>query len=354
MTAVPTPRLLLCDEPPLLIKGSDTRVFLNRLLTINVRALGEGEGQATHLLNATGRLSASLFLTQLGGVSWLAIPRTLSASELLQKLDLYLFGEDVQLMTSDWVGVRLICSPPQLDQLTDALGLKGEPAVSPVTGAERGWAVLRSELESEREEAEVLLRADRWARDRGLIELEWWGARARRDELVATLQAQGAQLLSAQDAEDLRLQLGAPDRPEYQERYTPLDVEGSSTLLSVSEGKGCYPGQEVIERTLALGQPARQLAHLRVAVDGDSQLVSSLGSAPLNHPLYSSPERSLEVGELTSISPKVSADGARYGLALLKRKHVALKELYTAQGAKLIVVSTPPVALGEGEVRDER
>ncbi|MEE2644469.1 MAG: hypothetical protein VYD19_06005, partial [Myxococcota bacterium] len=43
---------------------------------------------------------------------------------------------------------------------------------------------------------------------------------------------------------------------------SPLDwgIDG------ISEGKGCYPGQEVIERSIALGRAAREPVHLSLSL----------------------------------------------------------------------------------------
>ena len=52
---------------------------------------------------------------------------------------------------------------------------------------------------------------------------------------------------------------------EFGDHCTPLDASGADGL---TDGKGCYPGQEVIERTIALGRPARAL----VSVESESPL----------------------------------------------------------------------------------
>lgn len=338
-----TPCHLLCDERPLLIDGEDARIFLNRLLTINVLKINEGEGYPAHLLDATGKLSASLYLICLSATRWLAIPRTLSAEALLERLDMYLFGEAVTFTRASLVGLRVIGSPEALLELADPLEYTS-PVLSPVMGEALGWRLL-----SERARGALTLQADRWARGSGLVELEWWGEVHARAELSEGLTQRGVSALSVEGAEQLRLSLGAPDRPEYQARYTPLDVEGSSPLLSVSEGKGCYPGQEVIERTLALGKPARTLVHLSFAHAEvlERTRPSKLGVDPLDLPIFCDPERTEEAGLVSSISPVGSTP--RYALASLKRRYAGHETLYLQGGVTLHVTSRQSAREGGDE-----
>ncbi len=82
----------------------------------------------------------------------------------------------------------------------------------------------------------------------------------------------------------------------------PLEVNLKS---AIADQKGCYPGQEVIEKIVAIGSPARKLC----LVEGEASGLS-LPVALLN-------EKNEEAGKLTSF-----ADGA--GLAIIKR--TSLKE----------------------------
>ncbi len=82
----------------------------------------------------------------------------------------------------------------------------------------------------------------------------------------------------------------------------PLEVNLGSAIDS---NKGCYPGQEVIEKILALGSPARRLCLLR-RVDG-------AGNETLPAILHDA--TGAEAGKLTS------SDG-EYALAILKRTHL--------------------------------
>ncbi len=88
--------------------------------------------------------------------------------------------------------------------------------------------------------------------------------------------------------EHLRIQSGYPALgKELTEDATPLDV---GDLRGISISKGCYPGQEVIERTLAKGSPAKKLVQLQLSAS-----TSESGSELFD-------ENQERIGTITSVS----------------------------------------------------
>ena len=328
------PRYLLEPLGSLWIEGPDACGFLNRLLTLKVSALSPGEGSPAHLLDSTGKLAASLYLLRLSEDRWLGLPRTLSAAELGERLELYHFGERLTFKPSDELrGLRVICdrqdAPRALESLSASAAHSEGWTLEPVAAGERGWRALMGAPEGQ-----MLWRAARWSRGTELIELELRAQGAALSAAAERLEAQGFSALSPEEAEALRLRLGAPGAAELLPSYTPLDVEGTRALVSVSEGKGCYPGQETIERTLALGQPARALVHLRLEGSGGAPEELSAG-----HKLWSDEEEPRELGQLSSISPPLPGE-PRYALAMVKRKAQALSRLKSEGGQVFIVLSS--------------
>ncbi len=82
----------------------------------------------------------------------------------------------------------------------------------------------------------------------------------------------------------------------------PLEVNLQS---AISDQKGCYPGQEVIEKIISLGSPAKKLALIKALQE----------SPPLTTPATVLSIDRHEVGVLTSYA-------SGYGLAVLKRTHL--------------------------------
>jgi folate-binding protein YgfZ len=80
----------------------------------------------------------------------------------------------------------------------------------------------------------------------------------------------------------------------------PLEV---NLRTAIHDNKGCYPGQEVIEKIISLGSPAKKLS-----------LLEGVTSETLPTPLFDSASGS-EVGTLTSVS-------GGFGLGILKRTHL--------------------------------
>lgn len=109
----------------------------------------------------------------------------------------------------------------------------------------------------------------------------------------------------------------------------PLEVNLAS---AIDENKGCYPGQEVIEKIISLGSPARRLCLLRRSgTDGDASSDASSdvssdtkrGALPLPAVLLDS--TGAEAGKLTSSDGDVA-------LAIVKRTHLKEGSMLSTHG----------------------
>lgn len=210
------------------IEGADAAAFLNRLLTLDVLHLEVGCGARTFLLSSTGRVEACFHLLRTGEERFLAECGAGHGAEVCAQLDRYHFGERITFVPCDDLTV---------------FTLQGDGAAELLPEAPSGpWDHVQTEL-------------GRVARvDRGGDGYDVWCAAA------PTLDAERGDLALL---ERMRVAAGVPDFPaEYGPHSSPLEVSGTS---GVTEQKGCYPGQEVIERTLAIGRPPRKLVRLTVA-----------------------------------------------------------------------------------------
>ena len=104
------------------------------------------------------------------------------------------------------------------------------------------------------------------------------------------------------------------------ETTNPLEVNLRS---AIHDQKGCYPGQEVIEKVISLGSPARKLA----LVQGSH--TSSLPAAIID------PQTNAEVGTLTSFH-----EG--FGLAILRRTHVKEGLQFKTPSGSLTLLKVSP------------
>ena len=92
-------------------------------------------------------------------------------------------------------------------------------------------------------------------------------------------------------------------------------------MNGIVQQKGCYPGQEVIERTIALGRPARKIVSVSMKQFRDA------------HQIKDSDHR--DVGQVTTLVGSASGDGAE-GLAVVKYT-LPLSETYYLDGESIIL-----------------
>ncbi len=252
------------------VSGQDSQDLLNRILTLDVKQLESGEGSWAFLLDHRGRVLESMWLLKRTPELWIAVSET-GAESLGVSLDHFVFGERVNFRPlSDHSCVYLSWSgqaQPQLSSLE-----KNE------------WTVVPLILFKDSDD------------DEGLCVLP----KTELEPLQSSLQSLALAPLSVEEFEDLRVSWGGPLPSREYDGGTPLDVG----RRGVTEGKGCYPGQEVIERTLAIGKPSRRTERVNLTLRADE--LPSLRDAyhrgaPLS--LFSSADSaSAIVGELTSLS----------------------------------------------------
>ena len=243
------------------VVGEDAPGFLDRLLTITASALPVGGGSRGFLLEAKGRIRCAFFVARLGEARFLFDCEAGAGEALMGALDMYHFAE------------RLEFKVP-------------EETLSAVQGP--GSAALLASLPGGR----VPIPRDRC----GLGGVDLWG-----DPIEGPR-------LSVAALELVRVEQGVPCAPnEYNAESSPLEVSG---LEGITDAKGCYPGQEVIERTLSLGRPPRAL--VKLALD-----------APLAVPAQLTLD-GVAAGTLTSCVSH--PDGRVLGLALIKRKRLEAPE----------------------------
>ncbi len=268
------------------VVGPDAESFLDRLLTVGVKTMQPGQGGRAFLLDARGRIQLAFDLYRLDGESFVTDASPGHGAEIIEKLDMFHFGERLAFEPDAGAESALELHGPRAAAALAAMGL--EAPAQP--GDHASGAV-----------AEVTLRIVR--RDRtaapGYVLIFPAGAYPAiwRAALTAGARPVGFDALDA-----ARIAAGRPAHPhELGPHASPLEMGG---MDGITEGKGCYPGQEVIERTIALGRPARRLMRLsidRAVAPGDA-LTDEAGKA---------------VGTLTSVAP--TGDGA-VALALIKHR----------------------------------
>jgi len=217
------------------LEGPDARDFLHRLTTARAHAMNPGDGTLACFLNAQGKIRAVFTLWCLEENHFgLEVPAGADGrfhNELLAAIDQYTFAEKMTL--SDIPGEKLACAWIFPDAAGDATAGLGTQA-----------------------HAEEIRLNRHGTRDFGRPWLSVWG---RPERLRQWLEREypGARIAQSEELNSWRVRSCRPwVGAEITDAVTPLDI---GIPDSVAENKGCYPGQEVIEKIAALGSPARRL-----------------------------------------------------------------------------------------------
>ncbi len=260
--------------------GDDASEFLNRLTSITPHKMEDGTGSPGFLLEHNGKIKVSFELYRHTKTDISLFCQHEDADRLHMALDMFHFGEALTLtIEPQYLAVLVHENVDSLQTITS-------------------------------QEADFL----KW---RGQQDYRLWFAKPERViEIVQTGAADGRQVGGLDDFERVRIREGIASAPyEWNDRFTPLDVKGHAGIV---EQKGCYPGQEVIERTIAIGRPARRLVKVKGASIMPEQKIMNASNQA--------------IGFLTSTIQ--ATPSSRVGLAVIKSK-VVLTETYHTDGESI-------------------
>lgn len=225
------------------VRGGDRFRWLSGMVTNMVQDLGANEGAWNLVLNSQGRIQGDLEVWR-GEVG--AVSQSVSADELeiqiesaqverlMAHLDKYIIMDDVELIPVEDVGAIGVFGP-MAEKVLGAIGIAGfEKTLTQKLVAWNG--------------REVLVRR---AFSTIVPRYELWIESGSQDELRKALSAAGSQSGKAGPvgfaaAEMLRIVEGIPRYGvEMVERDLPQE---SSQMRALHFSKGCYQGQEIVER----------------------------------------------------------------------------------------------------------
>jgi len=295
------------------LRGRDRAPWLHNLTTNAVKTLAPGQGNYAFAINLKGRILFDLDVLALADAFWLDLDARLVAKALAH-FDKYTIAEDVHCRdcTADFTRIAL-CGPAAVE-IADALGaanVASMPQLSslpvPLCGRHR-----------------LLVRHDFAGIFGAELYIDTADAAQCRTRLLEIGQPVGLRPAGWQALDTLRIESGLP---RYGQDITEdtLPAETGQSARAVSYTKGCYLGQEVVERMRSRGAVANQLVGLR--------LTARLAAPPaIPSPLTSA---GAEVGRLTSIchSPALNS---WIGLATVRSSHAA-------PGTRLLLLADPPL-----------
>ena len=287
--------------------------WLNGMISNNVRDLASGHGVYAFLLNAQGRIQADLYAFQ-RGESLLIDTEGAQREKVLQLFDRYIIADDVEIADIS-------------DKLT-ALGLTGPESRKVLERA--GIAVpdlahLQFADAACQQKSITLLHSGEEARESWQIWIAPEHGGALRDALVTA----GARPAGTAALNLFRIARGIPQfGVDIRDRDLPQET-GQTRALNFT--KGCYLGQEIVERIRSRGAVHRQFT----GFDVEGTL-----PAPGAKIVVAESESGKEVGEITSsaILPLLGEDRP-VALGYLRRE--AVDRDLRAESAKLKPSSLP-------------
>src|SRR5579884_260534 len=290
------------------ITGADRVRWLNGMVTNNIRDLQPGAGVYCFVLNAQGRIQGDLYCWNRGDYL-LAATDAEQAVHLYELLERFIVMDDVQL--SD-VSAQLTSVAVMGPAAAEVLGRAGmNPAdLAPLQFRDRSWNgidVTLAQLDGV-----------------GVPEYEIWVAAEDCALLWDALIAAGARAVGAEAYELMRIQSGRPRiGADIRERDLP-QATGQQRALNFA--KGCYLGQEIVERIRSRGQVHRRLTGFVVQ-----------GARPQPGMKLKSGER--EVAEITSVAD--FPDGTVLGLGYTRMDAVQPGAVLEVNGTRARVCELP-------------
>ena len=234
------------------VGGRDRATYLQGLITNDIVALTAGSGCYAAWLNAQGRMLTDLHVLESGDMILLDVPAAL-ADTTVQRLDQFLFSEDVQLASlAETIRPLWVHGPAAAAVLANVL-----------SGASdiEAWRQYQNARLSHADAPVVVARIDQL----GVPGYCIYVAPDRYDLLSQAVMSNGARAVGPAALAAARIEAGYPVfGVDMTDDTIPLEAGIEDRAISFT--KGCYVGQEVIIRVLHRGggRVARKLMALRI------------------------------------------------------------------------------------------
>jgi len=270
----------LSDRGRIRVTGEDRARLLHAMTTNHVQSLQPGEGQYTFFLNAQGQIQADAYILCFADHLLLDV-ESRTRHSLYQHLDHFIIADDATL--------------EDVTDETFAFGLEGPQALQ--IAAQAGMSAPHA--------AFAHTECDPWSiaaiSFTGGHGIRVYGPALRKDDALEILANAGAIMATAEDAEACRI---AHFKPRYgvdiSDKSLPQETQQTR---AVHFQKGCYLGQEIVERVRSRGHINRLL----MGFTGESEHAPEPGAKVA----YGGKED----GEVTSA---VAIEGTFYGLAVVR------------------------------------
>jgi folate-binding protein YgfZ len=271
------------------VSGRDRASYLQGLLTNDIQALRARTGCYAAWLTPQGRMTTDMHVLESGDMILLDVPAA-QTSDVLQRLDMFIFTEDVQVADlSDSLRGVGVHGPEAVRAVQQVVGINGLS----------DWAAFQNDRVLQNGTSIVVARIDQL----GVPGFTVYVEAARAAELVSGLERAGAIHVDEAAVTAARVEAGYPlFGVDMNDDIIPLEAGIEDRAISFT--KGCYVGQEVVIRILhrGHGRIVRKLVGLRFE------------GVDLPAPLVRLHAGGRDVGFITSsaLSPRVGAIALGY------------------------------------------
>jgi folate-binding protein YgfZ len=308
------------------LAGGDRTRWLNGMVTNNIRDLALGRGVYAFLLNPQGRILGDMSAYNLGETIVVETDRS-QVEKIVATFDHYIIMDDVEVTDISEKQTTLGLAGPKSRAILNAAGIEvpeRQPLqmITPRCNCDCGCVsctVVRGEDEHHES-------------------YEIWLAPQDVYKTWHTLLAAGATPVGSEALEMHRVAAGIPIYGiDIRERDLPQETE---QMRALNFNKGCYVGQEIVERIRSRGNVHRKFTGFvvegRVAVAVGAKIISG----------------EKEVGEVTSVATLPAPSGHRtIALGYIRREVGVPGREVTIGTAKATVIQLPMdgVRLGQAE-----
>jgi aminomethyltransferase len=298
------------------LTGGDRVRWLNGMVTNNIRDLGPGNGAYAFLLNPQGHILGDLYAYNRGDSITIETDRS-QAETILATFDHYIIMDDVEVTNLSEQLTVLGISGPNAREVLRAVGIN-IPEMTPLQIADATCECNCDCVKC------TIVRSD----DPTSESYELWLAPSEVKKTWDALLAQGATPAGSEALEIHRIAAGLPlYGVDIRERDLPQETEQARAL---NFNKGCYVGQEIVERIRSRGAVHRKFTGF--VVEGRRQVTAGVKIAVGGK----------DVGEITSVA-SLPLDGHEKTLALgyIRREAGVPGREVEIGGARAIVTELP-------------
>lgn len=278
------------------VTGEDRVRWLNGMTTNSIQQLKLGDGCYNFILSAQGRIQGDGYAFATSTELLLETDRA-QIPRLIELLDRFIIMDDVELRDRSDSQWGLLCAGPTAATMLQAIGIDAAD-MTPLTRHETNWQ--GAALNVVCGHAPLVPRFEIWT-----------ATAAEREAVKAALMATGAADVGLSVLEQLRILEGTPRYGvDIRDRELPQET-GQTRALHFA--KGCYLGQEIVERIRSRGNVHRIFHAFRL--DGESAQPGAAIAAETK-----------DFGEITSVAHLPLRTGAvQLGLGYIRREALERK-----------------------------